>query len=180
VLGWSNGPWSALQSCAGLGLISALIDLGGGAVEAAEARVLTTLQDMQARQQAAAAVAAQHAAQLEQGLRAPAHMALLLLGMPPASVDSLLGGLGGGSSSSKAAGYAQLPAPQQQQLVASFRAGQPVSLLQPAVAAVQQLLSAPPLMFLGACCHSSSSSSSGAMSAEVDACPVSAHASRRH
>lgn len=46
VLGWSNGPWSALQSCAGLGLISALIDLGGG-VEAAEARTLQPLQHAQ-------------------------------------------------------------------------------------------------------------------------------------
>ncbi|KAF8057750.1 TIM22-2 [Scenedesmus sp. PABB004] len=42
VLGWKAGPWGALQSCAGLGAISALIDLGGG-LEAAEAAALSAL-----------------------------------------------------------------------------------------------------------------------------------------
>ncbi|GBF92665.1 mitochondrial import inner membrane translocase subunit [Raphidocelis subcapitata] len=34
VLGWGNGPLGALQSCAGIGGLSYLIDFGGGAAEA--------------------------------------------------------------------------------------------------------------------------------------------------
>ncbi|KAF6255698.1 hypothetical protein COO60DRAFT_187159 [Scenedesmus sp. NREL 46B-D3] len=50
VLGWKAGPWSALQSCAGIGLLSALIDFGGGAVDAAEASMLCHLQQLQHEQ----------------------------------------------------------------------------------------------------------------------------------
>jgi Tim17/Tim22/Tim23/Pmp24 family len=48
-LGWRGGPWSALQSCAGLGALSAVIDLGStgdvGAVAAAAA--LPALEEQQ-------------------------------------------------------------------------------------------------------------------------------------
>lgn len=102
VLGWSNGPWGALQSCAGLGLISALIDFGGG-VEAAEARVLQPLQeplcDYQQQQQQRHLWQPQQqrdqqpsgASQPLSGLPQPAQLLALLLGASPDSLHAAPG-----------------------------------------------------------------------------------------
>lgn len=99
MLGWSNGPWGALQSCAGLGLISALIDLGGG-VEAAEARAFTqplllptTATTTQASGRAAVLQQQQqeqHAggASLLAQLPPPAQAMALLLGASPATLGA--------------------------------------------------------------------------------------------
>jgi len=123
VLGWSNGPWGALQSCAGLGLISALIDFGGG-VEAAEARVLQPVQEplrgyQQQQQQRQLWQPQQQrdqqlsgASQLLSGLPQPAQLLALQLGAPPSSLHAAAG-----SSSHPQLLHAEtgLPVKQQQQ-----------------------------------------------------------------
>lgn len=97
VLGWSNGPWSALQSCAGLGLISALIDLGGG-VEAAEARALQPWQPSPQQQHHHRTQQREQCTQSQQlvagqqtalsGLPQPVQMLALLLGASPTGMGS--------------------------------------------------------------------------------------------
>jgi len=43
LLGWQGGPWAAAQSCAGLGLISYIVDMGGsGETPPAHAATLAT------------------------------------------------------------------------------------------------------------------------------------------
>jgi hypothetical protein len=101
VLGWNNGPWSALQSCAGLGLLSALIDLGSG-VEAAEARMLQPLlhtqnpsTHKQPQQQCAQSAHLQEGAERQHwgagvqallGLPQAAQLVALLMGASPANM----------------------------------------------------------------------------------------------
>eukprot|EP00775_Hariotina_reticulata_P011212 gene11212-biopygen13117 len=158
VLGWKAGPWSAVQSCVGLGLISALIDLGTGAVEAAEAAALDQLHQLQREHHMCVGVMQPHAA---------------------ADVQSQLSSVGSSRQQqqlSAVSAYvlgpvatrrdAQHKQQQQQHLLM-----QPLQLLQPAVDVVQQIVHAPPLSFLGACCNGSLNASLVA-AADVDACEV--------
>eukprot|EP00879_Flechtneria_rotunda_P003992 GHRR01004233.1.p1 GENE.GHRR01004233.1~~GHRR01004233.1.p1 ORF type:complete len:342 (+),score=110.68 GHRR01004233.1:32-1057(+) len=195
VLGWKAGPWSALQSCAGLGLISALIDFGSGAVEAAEARLLCSLQDSSKQQQQK---------QQQQlwpctvgwNIRPAAHgnplmdlmNALSCLLPPPGNrlLEHQQQGQGPNTQHQRhklGNQAAQRPAsdpasstnrPEHLQSILAYQAATTAAFMRPASRAVQQLLAAPPLMFLGACCNSDSSSNgSAAAGTRDDACELS-------
>lgn len=181
VLGWKTGPWGALQSCASLGLLSALIDLGGGAVEAAEAAALHQLQEIQQQQQEIVP-----ASQVIQGSSSRSNKQVSFLEQfvgflaDPCTAVTHLQQLNQHhhplqdsvsplhSSSTSSIVQQQQQVPQEQGLPVHSAVGQ-------AVQQVQQLIAAPPLMFLGACCqagiNSNSSKQGGAAAGEVvDAC----------
>lgn len=191
VLGWKAGPWSALQSCAGIGLLSALIDLGGGAVEAAEASVLCQLERLQED------LATQHQQQQARHGAQGNPFELLMLAMASPTVQAALqqqqqwvvgrkaaSGTSSGHSSGSGGAMQQQHWQQHKQLVA---AAQAVAgpLPDAMAAAAQQLLAAPPLAFLSACCSSSNSKNSStaatsssrsarqAVAGVVDACALS-------
>jgi hypothetical protein len=160
VLGWKAGPWSAVQSCVGLGLISALIDLGTGAVEAAEAAALNQLQLLQHEHQTCVDVMTPNTAtDLQSFLAQLSHADSSRQRQQTSAVSShLLRPVGTGQGAQHK---------QQQHLLM-----QPLQLIQPAVDVVQQIVHAPPLSFLGACCNSSRNGSVVA-AADVEACELS-------
>lgn len=185
VLGWKAGPWSALQSCAGIGLLSALIDLGGGAAEAAEASMLGQLQQAQQQCQlhdtTVAGTPLDFLAPLlaSIGRRQTQQQRLLQQQTVQLQQDTVQPG----SSSSNPAGWQFGQQHLQQQALAVFQANG----LQPAVrqlnAAAQLLVAAPPLAFLSACCsspatpdqpQSRAAAAAGGHVHAVDACAVAA------
>jgi hypothetical protein len=175
VLGWKAGPWSALQSCAGIGLLSALIDLGGGAAEAAEASMLGHLQQLQHDQQQLQAASAAHhplqqiAALLASPLQQQEHVGLHVAAANPS-----------GSVHSWECSRQQ----DQQQLVAAVQAAAgplPAAARQLNAAAQQLVAAVPPLAFLSACCsegpvpsvsQSAALTSAGLDRDTVDACTL--------
>lgn len=187
VLGWKAGPWSALQSCAGIGLLSALIDFGGGAVDAAEASMLCHLQQLQHEQSSLHAAA---------GADNPLQQLAALLARPcqQQETHSQLAARQPSNSSSSWASSRQHH--QQQPLaVVQAAAGPLPAAAQQLNAAAQQLVSAmPPLAFLSACCNEGPAplvqpaavASAGSSEAAVDACvlaragaPISSRSGRR-
>jgi hypothetical protein len=153
VLGWKAGPWSALQSCAGIGLLSALIDLGGGAAEAAEASMLGQLQQLQHEQRQWQAAA---------GADNPLQTLKALL-MSPYQQQQMHWQLAAGEPSSTSSGRANREEAHQRQLLAAVQAaGALPAAAQRVDAAVQQLLAAvPPLAYLSACCSAGPAPLSG-------------------
>lgn len=178
VLGWKTGPWGALQSCASLGLLSALIDFGGGAVEAAEAAMLHQLQEIQAQHQQqqpswAPTWPPQHKHQHVVGqllnLVADPCSAIAHMQQMQKYRHSVQEAMQSTNSSSSNSCHHQGPQ------VAGHHLGLQTSVAA-AVQQVQQLVAAPPLMFLGACCHGTSSIGGNTAAAtagpELEACEV--------
>eukprot|EP00882_Tetradesmus_deserticola_P019281 GHRQ01020743.1.p1 GENE.GHRQ01020743.1~~GHRQ01020743.1.p1 ORF type:complete len:225 (-),score=84.91 GHRQ01020743.1:344-1018(-) len=173
VLGWKAGPWSALQSCAGIGLLSALIDLGGGAAEAAQASMLGHLQQVQREQRAW-----QEAAEADALL--PQLAALLASPWQQQQTRLQLAADQPNDNSSRAS--SRQPLLDQQHWIAAVQAaaGPLPAAAQQLNAAAQQLVSAmPPLAFLSTCCSGgpvasltqpSAVSSAGLSEHAVDAC----------
>lgn len=166
VLGWKTGPWGALQSCASLGLLSALIDLGGGAVEAAEAAVLSQLQDLQQQQQrlqeqAAVCLHKPRIGQLGDSQQAQLFEQVLdIVACPCAAVGCMAQHLHRLRNRQNAA--TPRPAHKVPHILVPQTAAQSATAAAWSVSVqqVQQFLAAPPLMFLGVCCQDNSSSSS--------------------
>jgi len=165
VLGWKAGPWSAVQSCVGLGLISALIDLGSGVVRELKLLRLDQLRLLQHQHQMGVNVMPSHAAAADwQSLLAQLSQACSSEQRQQTSTVSshYLRPVGTGQG----AQHAQQQQQQQQQHLLM----QPLQLMQPAVDVVQQIVHAPPLSFLSACCNGSTDVS--VAGAAVDACDL--------